>query len=130
MILVRDGWTAALFVGAILFFIQHRHVTTFTTGALLFFLRIASGLQLLVALFLFGPFVYGKYGSTSKRIFSTVLIALAAITVLGIAYPYILQYLTEERFFENPFYRGSFVEEFLTDTSARSAPVRSPSSPH
>lgn len=119
LILIRDGWTAALFVGAILFFIQHRHVAAFMMAALLFFLRIASGFQLLVALFLFGTLAYRKYGSTSKRIFNTLLIGSAALIILGVAYPYLLQYVTEEGLFENPFFRGSFVEEFLTIQQGR-----------
>lgn len=123
LILIRDGWTAALFTGTILFFVQHRHVPTFLAATLLFFLRIASGLQLLLALFCFATLAYGSRVSTSKRIISFVVIALGATAVLSIAYPYILQYVTEERFFENPFFRSSFVEEFLTIQQGRNLAI-------
>jgi hypothetical protein len=123
LILIRDGWTAALFTGTILFFVQHRHVPTFLAATLLFFLRIASGLQLLIALFCFGTLAYGSRGNTTKRIISFVVIALGATAVLSIAYPFILQYVTEERIFENPFFRGSFVEEFLTLQQGRNQAI-------
>lgn len=50
LILIRDGWSAMLFVGAIYFFYELRLGRMAVLTALLFYLRVASGLQLVMVL--------------------------------------------------------------------------------
>ena len=50
LILIRDGWSAMLFVGALYFFYELKFVRMVTLTALLFYLRVASGLQLVMVL--------------------------------------------------------------------------------
>ena len=50
LILIRDGWTAMLFVGAIYFFYELKVGRMAVLTSLLFYLRVASGIQLVVVL--------------------------------------------------------------------------------
>jgi hypothetical protein len=50
LILIRDGWSAMLFVGAVYYFYELKIGRMAILAALLFYLRVASGLQLVMVL--------------------------------------------------------------------------------
>ena len=68
LVLVRDGWTAALFAGAIVFFLRRKFGWFVLLSGVLFFLRIASGLQLMMVVGLLGLLIFRRTQSISVRL--------------------------------------------------------------
>ncbi|MCS3643326.1 hypothetical protein [Salinibacter ruber] len=92
IILVRDGWTAALFAGSIVFYMRRQFGRAAVLGSILFFLRIASGLQLLLVIGLLTLYYFSRFDSVRVQtayIFGTATASIAAVVI---SYPY-LEYL-------------------------------------
>ncbi|WP_158666595.1 hypothetical protein [Salinibacter altiplanensis] len=90
LVLVRDGWTAALFAGSLAFFLRGKFVRAAVLGAVLFFLRVASGLQLgLVAGIMSLLFLY-RLESRKKQVLYLGGAAALGIIALTIVYPILI----------------------------------------
>lgn len=111
LILVRDGWTAVLFIGAIYFFLSNRYILLASVSTILFYIRIASGIQLMIVLSLF---FYYKLRSYKVGYAKKALVFLAGIVVfLSISiifFPIVSEYATKTRITENIFFREYFVK--------------------
>ncbi len=92
IILVRDGWTAALFAGSIVFYMRRQFGKAALLGSILFFLRIASGLQLLVVVGLVTLYYFSKLDSLRLQAAYVIGSVTASIVAIAAAYPY-LEYL-------------------------------------
>jgi hypothetical protein len=111
LILIRDGWTAVLFIGAIYFFLSNRYILLLVTAALLFYIRMASGLQLIVALTLF--FYYKFSLSRSNYLKKIILYMTSLVVVISIAiiiYPFLMEYMLEKNIFSNLFFREAYLD--------------------
>jgi hypothetical protein len=90
LVLVRDGWTAALFAGAIVFFLQRKFGRFVLLSGVLFFLRIASGLQLMMIVGLLGLLLFRKTRSTSVKLALVLGVLGAGGFVLYAVYPVLI----------------------------------------
>ena len=79
LILIRDGWTATLFAGALLFFLRKQYVRMALLGGLLLYIRLASGLQLIFALGIFSYLFYYRADRRWKRFLIAVSILASGI---------------------------------------------------
>jgi hypothetical protein len=135
LVLVRDGWTATLLIGALAFVVHKRYVWAAVCVAAAMYLRMGSGALALVVL------VFVGYASSvvSARRPTSRLVRMAAGAALG---GLILGAVTlavgaalTERGMELQFYRADFVASFLSENSSDStlfsilsqpAPIRVP----
>jgi hypothetical protein len=83
LILIRDGWTAMLFVGAIYFFYELKVGRMAVLTSLLFYLRVASGIQLVMVLGIVSLVFYFRAERTWVR--RSILGGLV-LTGAGVAY--------------------------------------------
>jgi hypothetical protein len=90
LVLVRDGWTAALFAGSIAFFLRQQFVRASALAALLFFLRIASGLQLLLVVGMLTLGVLIQLESTRRKVLYLSITAVGGVVALVVVYPMLL----------------------------------------
>jgi hypothetical protein len=67
LVLIRDGWTAMLFVGALYFFYELKFGRMAVLTTLLFYLRVASGLQLVMVLGIMSLVFYFRAEQTWVR---------------------------------------------------------------
>ena len=93
LILVRDGATAALFMGAVYYFVRRRYVIMGILSALLFYVRIASGLQLVFALGFFVLLRLIQLRKIGNKFFYVVLIVMVGVISTIILYPTVEIYL-------------------------------------
>ena len=115
LILMRDGWTAVLFIGAIYFLLSKRYILLAATSAALFYLRIASGVQLMIALFLFSYYQLRHYRfGYVKRSLLFLLYVVVILSVSIVLFPILSKYAEVERITENILFREHYVEEFMT----------------
>lgn len=125
LILVRDGWTAVLFIGSIYFLLSKRYIPLIALSTLLFYLRISSGIQLIVALLLF--FYYQFHNYRSDYVKKALLFLITMIIILAISsalFPVVKQYAELEGITNNIFFRKDFVESFMArgiETSGKSS---------
>ena len=61
VILLRDGWVAAMFAGAVWSFLQRRWLVMFVFLAGVLYLRLPSGIMLAGSLLVLGPVYFGSY---------------------------------------------------------------------
>jgi hypothetical protein len=111
LILMRDGWSATLFVGASLLFFRRQPARLLLLGGLLFYLRVASALQLLAALGLYS-LVWVKEART--RLARRAIIGSQAVAgVVGVIGVFFV--LSQFRGIENIYDIGSllFRSDFL-----------------
>jgi len=120
LVLIRDGWTALLFIASLYFFLENKYFLFIGTTILLFYLRPASGVQFLVAAALFiylriRESVHYGYG----RNFIAVLILLVSfITLVVILFPYIETYAVQKGIIENGsiiLFRRNYIETFVKE---------------
>jgi hypothetical protein len=111
LILIRDGWTAMLFVGAIYFFYELKVGRMAVLTSLLFYLRVASGLQLVMVLGIVSLVFYFRAERTWVR--RSILGGLV-LTGTAVAYGsfYLLTIVTPIQTFTGVF-DLLFREEFL-----------------
>ncbi len=118
LILVRDGWTATLCIGAAYFLLKRRYLLMIALTALLFYLRVGSGLLSLTVLFSLAllQIVRSRAGAMEKFFFVCgigVVGILVALSILPVAH----DYLVEKKVWGNLLFRVSFLEEFLAKHS-------------
>jgi hypothetical protein len=111
LILIRDGWTAMLFVGAIYFFYELKVGRMAVLTSLLFYLRVASGIQLVMVLGIVSLVFYFRAERTWVR--RSILGGLV-LTGTAVAYGsfYLLTIVTPIQTFTGVF-DLLFREEFL-----------------
>jgi hypothetical protein len=112
LILMRDGWTAMLFVGAVYFFYEWRLVRMVILGGLLFYLRVASGLQLVMVLGIVSLVFYFR---AERRWVRRSILGGLMLTGVAVAYGsfYLLTVVTPIQTFSGVF-DLLFREEFLS----------------
>jgi len=119
LILIREGWTAVLFIGAIYFFLTNRYILLVSVSAILFYIRIASGAQLMVLLLLFFYYKLRIYriGHAKKALafLAGIVVILSVSTML---FPILSDYAIKKRVIENIFFREYFVEAFMAKNVA------------
>ncbi|MCD6398391.1 MAG: hypothetical protein J7L08_00535 [Candidatus Aenigmarchaeota archaeon] len=111
LILVRDGWTAVLFIGAIYFLLTNRYILLATTSALLFYIRVASGMLLIIALLLF---IYYKFQSYKSDYLKKTLLFMIGVVVIfsvsAVCYPIVSKYAVEKKITQNILFRENYME--------------------
>lgn len=118
LILVRDGATVALFMGSLYFFLKRQYLTMGILASLLFYVRIASGLQLVFALAFFVLLRLIQFRRTSSKIFYLLVIFLAGSIVISLFYPTIYTYLEGKHIIVNSsFIREGYVERMAQGTA-------------
>jgi hypothetical protein len=112
LILIRDGWSAMLFVGAVYYFYELKLGRMAILAALLFYLRVASGLQLVMVLGIVSLVFY--FRADRKWVRRSILGGLA-LTGAAVAYGslYLLTTITSIQTFGGVF-DLLFREEFLS----------------
>jgi hypothetical protein len=112
LILIRDGWTAMLFVGAVYFFYELKLGRMVILAGLLFYLRVASGLQLVMVLGIVSLVFYFR---AERRWVRRSILGGLMLTGVAVAYGsfYILTVVTPIQTFIGVF-DLLFREEFLS----------------
>jgi len=123
LILIRDGWSAVLFVGAIYFLLVNRYFLMVGAVILLSYIRLASGLQLVMALLIFFYYRFRNYhGYYAKKVI-IVMISIAFVAILAVALlPIVTEYLQKKGLLiaGSFLFRQTFVEGFMAEGLARS----------
>lgn len=112
LILIRDGWTAMLFVGALYFFYEWKLGRMTILAVLLFYLRVASGLQLAMVLGIMSLVFYFR---AERRWVRRSILGGLVLTGAAVAYGsfYLLTIVTPIQTFSDVF-DLLFREEFLS----------------
>lgn len=114
LILVRDGWTAVLFIGAIYFLLTNRYILLAVTSALLFYIRIASGMQLIIALLLFTYYKFHSYKSDYLK--KALLFMIGVVVIFSVSaalYSSVSKYTVAKKITQNILFRENYVKEFM-----------------
>lgn len=133
LVLVRDGWTAALFAGSLAFFLQGKFVQSAVLGAVLFFLRIASGLQLVLVAGIMSLLFLRRLESRKKQLLYLGGAAALGIIALTVAFPILIakaKAVADGQLIAL-LYRETFLEvlpsdSFLRTINQQPAPIRLP----
>jgi hypothetical protein len=132
LVLVRDGWTAALFAGSLAFFLQGKFVQSAVMGAVLFFLRIASGLQLVFVAGIMSLLFLRRLESRKKQLLYLGGAAALGTIALTVAFPILI---AEAKAVADGqlialLYRETFLDNlsgsFLSTINQQPAPIRLP----
>ncbi|MCS4174786.1 hypothetical protein [Salinibacter ruber] len=136
VVLVRDGWTAALFTGAIVFFLQRRFFNFALLGALLFTFRIASGLQLGLVVGILALGILRRVETRRQQIAYLTGLGVLGLGALLAAWPYLVQRMQHigAESIVGMFFRQSFLEylraragdSFLLTINSQPLPIRLP----
>ena len=120
LVLVRDGWTAVLFIGAIYFLLSKRYILLAATSAVLFYLRIASGVLLMIAVVSLSYYQLRYYRSDYvKKVLLFLLYVVVILSVSVVLFPIVKKYGEGKRLTENIIFREYFIETFLAQSVAR-----------
>ncbi len=123
LILVRDGWTAVLFTGAVYFLLTSRYLLMGGLIILLWYIRLASGIQLTVALLVFSYYKFRNYQGyyTEKVLLGMISFAVMAFFVMAL-FPIVFEYSQRRGLLlaGSFLFRKDFVEGFIAEGVARS----------
>lgn len=115
LILIRDGWTAVLFIGAIYFLLQKRFILLILTCLFLYQIRVGSAALLILLLVIIGVYLFKEYKtSLEKKGLVFILSTLVLIPIFGAIIPILLDYFYLKGFSFSNFFRSQFVEGFMT----------------
>jgi len=109
LILIRDGWTATLFIGSLYFLIKGRYTLLIIFLILLFYIRIASGAMSLMIILIIGYSIFRdiKINQHTKPLLTIFVIGIVLLTV-GVSIPFVVEYMVNKNI------GGSLLrEEFL-----------------
>lgn len=124
LILIRDGWTAALYAGSLYFFLRKQYVRLGILAVLLFFIRIASGAQLLFALGIFTlPLLKDAKGGVIRKMFYTSSALIAGGVLLYFMFPLLYEYALGKDLVQTMLFRADFVERFAKAGSGSGSPL-------
>jgi hypothetical protein len=109
LILIRDGWTATLFIGSLYLLLKKKYIILTVFIILLFYIRIASGALALVFLFVLGFYLYKNINTDKFTKPLLILLVIGTVLITGaIAAPFIVEYMVNKNI------GGSLLrEEFL-----------------
>lgn len=114
LVLIREGWVTALSIGAIYFLLKKRYLSMLALTALTFYLRIGSGLLLLVGLFSFIVLqVIRRRTSVANKFLYVCGVAVIGVLVVLPLSPTIHSYWSRKGSLGNLF-RENFFESFVT----------------
>ena len=123
LILVRDGWTAVLFTGAVYFLLGSRYLLMSGFIILLWYIRLASGIQLAVALLIFSYYKFKNYQGyyVEKMLLGMISFAVTAFLIMALL-PTVIEFGQRQGLlFAGSFlFRQDFVEGFIAEGVARS----------
>ncbi len=114
LILIRDGWTAMLLIASIYFFLKKKYILLALATTLCFYIRIASGVQLVIALaFLASYQFYINRTDPIKKVI-VALYSIAGFSLIVLYYfPLLYSYAVAKGITENIIFREAFVEGFI-----------------
>ena len=108
LFLIRDGWTAMLYIGALLFVAKNQYLLTLIFSAILWYLRPASGIQLFFSLIpLFIYFNFNKLKSNKKRGYIIIMISISIFIAL---LPFGQNFMKSHSLSLTNFFRMDFME--------------------
>ena len=113
LVLTREGWVAVLFISSVYFFTKKNYINVIFLFLLLFYLRIASGVLLLLALFFISFLLYSNIKRPFNKILYIYIGIILLILILIILYPIIYDYIKDKGILQNIFYREYFIETFI-----------------
>ncbi|WP_162862921.1 hypothetical protein [Salinibacter ruber] len=133
IILVRDGWTAALFAGSLAFLLRGKFVRSAVLGAVLFFLRVASGLQLVLVAGIMSLLFLRRLESRREQLLYLGGAAALGIVALTFAFPILIakaKAVADGQLIAL-LYRETFLEvlssdSFLATVNQQPVPIRIP----
>ncbi len=133
IVLVRDGWTAALFAGSLAFFLHGKFVRSAVLGAVLFFLRVASGLQLVLVAGIMSLLFLRRLESRKEQFLYLGGAAALGIVALTVAFPILIakaKAIADGQLI-GLLYRETFLEvlpsdSFLSTINQQPVPIRLP----
>lgn len=113
LILIRDGWTAMLLIAGLYFFSKKKYLKLTLIFAIQFFLRIASGFQMIVviSIYVFFISISKKYFDNRLKSFSKIILVLIPI-VLGVSVFLARDYISL-KLGSDLFFREEFAETFI-----------------
>jgi hypothetical protein len=124
LILIRDGWTAALYAGGLYFFVRKEYVKVAILTTLLFFIRIASGAQLLFAIGIFTlPLLREAKGGVGKRMVYAFTAIVVGVGLLYALFPILYEYAVSKELVQTMLFRADFVERLATAGSGSGSPL-------
>ncbi|MHA1337832.1 MAG: hypothetical protein ACTSPW_19170, partial [Promethearchaeota archaeon] len=112
LILVKDGWTAALFIGSFYFLIERRYLFLILSIIFLLFLQISSGVLLIISLLIFIFFISNDKTIIINRS-TKYFVSLFLLIITILALPYIFRFLEYYHLLENFLFREEYLN-FLT----------------
>ena len=108
-------------IGAIYFLLSKRYILLAATSAVLFYLRIASGVLLMIAVVSLSYYQLRYYRSDYvKKALLFLLYVVVILSVSIVLFPILSKYAEGERITENIFFRKYYVEEFIAESVAQS----------
>ncbi|SDB82825.1 hypothetical protein [Williamwhitmania taraxaci] len=120
LVLIRDGWTAMLFIAGLLFLIERRYLLLICVFTLMFYFRISSCIGLLF--FLFMILIFSRNDDSSKVQFKGRVWLLFLISVLVIlSLPATIIFLNNYKILDNIFFREEFLGFINSSSSDHSA---------
>lgn len=120
LILIRDGWIAMAFIGAILFFVKGKYAMMTLLVALTFYLRIASALVLFSVLMAFAMLkLVHKRGVNKLIYFVGVLVGIGVAAFL--LYPSVDRYLEVKGIYNNIVFRKNYLSFMQLSVQASSS---------
>jgi len=117
-VLIRDGWTAALFTGGALFVLRSQALRAAVLGSLLLFLRLGSGLLWLGFILPLTALLHlGRKRAAGRKALAVGSGVLLLVAMTVVLYPVVAGYLSATGLSENLFLRQQLVETFTNEYS-------------
>lgn len=119
LVLVRDGFTATLFVGSMYFLLKRNYLALITSILLMFHLRVSSGALLLLILIPMMLFMIKKVNTISaakKGLITYTFIIILSLSFITMILPILSNFLVKEGLLGNLFYREDYQESFLAQS--------------
>jgi hypothetical protein len=125
LILIRDGWAATLCIGAVYFLLKKRYLFVVALTALLFYLRVGSGLLSLIVAFFFTVLqvIRSRTGSIEK-FFYVCGIGVVGVLVALALFQMVYSYMEQKAVLENLLFRVFFFEEYVARYNPNSELVK------
>jgi len=120
LILIRDGWIAMAFIGAILYFLEGKYARMALLVALAFYLRIASALVLLFVLIAFAMIELIHKRGISRLTYSVGILVGIGVTAF-LFYPSVDRYLEAKGVYNNIAFRENYLSFMELSVQASSS---------
>ncbi len=122
LILLREGWTAVLFIGAIYFLFVKRYFLLIVSTILLINFRFGSAALLIISLIIISINLLKNYKSNpNKKVLLFInLLGLILLSLVAIS-PFLIDYLSSKGFAFTSLYRSGYVSGYLASFAEKSS---------